>query len=163
MTFRSRVNYPEAIPTPSGKSFSRVFVKAYDDNGEPYLRDTGQIRHDYDLIQAYLDDTRIANIVARYESGDKSVLAKTQKLYADLTATAHSLQESENALIKVQNFYDRMPVEVKNKFNTFNKFVQAIGGEELSNMLMSAHKVDTPPSDPQPNHKVEVTPNVDTE
>jgi hypothetical protein len=161
MVFRTRTNYSETKATDPGLPYSKILIKSLDDDGHPCIVDTGQYRHDYELIQAYLDDTKVSTIVSKYESGDKSVLAKTQGLYADITGHASSLQEAKNSLIRVQNFYDRTPIEVRKKFDTLPKFIQALGGDELRQMLIPASKVDSPGADPVPVHKAEVTDSVD--
>lgn len=159
MIFRTRTNYPARVPTESGLSFSRVLVKAIDEDGHPYVKDTGNVRHDYDLIQAYLDDTKVTTIVSKYEAGDSSVLAKTQHIYADIVGQATRLQDAQNAMIKVQAAYNRAPVEVRNKYTTLNQFMKALIDDQLK--VIVPDKAPVPGSDPVPVHKAEVTPDVD--
>lgn len=140
--FRSRTNYPKSRPSDSGSATRPIFVKAFDEDGHPYLKEVGH-QNVYDIIQSHHDDTRIESIVARYEAGDNSVLGKLQGFYADMTAQAKTLQDAENALIKVQNLYDRMPKEVKHKFSDLKSFIGAIGTDDLKNMLIPA-KDDKP-------------------
>lgn len=136
MVFATRTSYPKTkIPSKTGSGVDPIYVKAFDEHGEPYLEKHGE-KNVYDIIQAHYDDTRIQSIVARYEAGDKSVLGKVQGFYADLTQTASTLQDAMNASIKVQTFYDRMPNDVKKKFDTVQKFVAALGTDELKDMIL---------------------------
>lgn len=134
MKFYSRSKYPKAQLNEKGLPYEDILVKAYYENGEPYLEKHGH-RNNYDIIQAHYDDTRIESIVARFEAGDNSVLSKLQGFYADLTQEAHNLQEAQNAMIKVQAFYDRMPNDVKMKYD-LKSFIQSIGTDELKGMLL---------------------------
>ncbi len=143
MMFACRTSRRETTPSKSGSPTAPIFVKAFDENGEPYLAEKG-VKNIYDIIQSYHDDTRIESIVSRYEQGDKSVLGKLQGFYADMTAQAKTLQEAENAMIKVKSLYDRMPTAVKHKFPDVNSFIGAIGTDDLKQMLTPAKDTDKP-------------------
>lgn len=117
-------------PTPCGCKTQPIYVKKIDADGEPSLEKVGE-KNIYDIIQAHLDDTRIESLVARYEAGDNTVLGKLQGFYADLTQSATSLAEAENSLIKVENYYNSLPPEIRNKFDDLKKFVAAIGTDDL--------------------------------
>ncbi len=146
MLFATRAKYPtKKLRSKIGSPTSPIFVKAFDEKGEPYLEQHGE-KNVYDIIQSHYDDTRIQSIVARYEAGDNSVLGKIQGFYADLTAQAKNLQEAENAVIKVQAFYDRMPADVKKKYTTLNQFIKAIGTDEMKDILLpkKPEKADNP-------------------
>lgn len=136
MVFATRTSYPKTrVPSKAGSGVEPIFVKAFDEKGEPYLEKHGQ-KNVYDIIQAHYDDTRIQSIVARYEAGDNSVLGKVQGFYADLTQSAATLQDALNSSLKVKAFYDRMPADVKKKFDTVQKFVTALGTDELKDMIL---------------------------
>lgn len=135
--FASRTNYRKTTPSNPGSATAPIMVKAFDEDGHPYLKETGT-QNIYDIIQAHYDDTRIESIVARYEAGDNTVLGKLQGFYADMTVHAQTLQDAENAMIKVQNLYDRMPKDVKHKFSDVKSFISAIGTDDLKNMLIPA-------------------------
>lgn len=118
--------------TPCGCKTEPIYVKKVDADGEPHLEQVGE-KNIYDIIQAHLDDTRIESLVARYEAGDNTVLGRLQGFYADLTQSATSLAEAENSLIKVENYYNSLPPEIRAKFDTLKKFVGAIGTDALKN------------------------------
>ena len=146
MLFNSRTSYPKTkMPSKSGSGVEPIYVKAFDEHGEPYLEKHGEKDIDA-VIQAHYDDTRIQSIVARYEAGDNSVLGKVQGFYADLTQSAATLQDALNSSLKVKAFYDRMPADVKKKFDTVQKFVAALGTDELKDMILpkKPEKAETP-------------------
>ncbi len=143
MNFASRTSRRLSTPSNVGSPTRPIYVKAFDEDGNPYLKEQG-VQNIYDIIQAHYDDTRIESIVSRYEQGDTSVLGKLQGFYADMTAQAKNLQEAENAMIKVKALYDRMPKEVKHKFSDLNSFIAAIGSDDLKTMLVSAKDTDKP-------------------
>lgn len=143
MEFACRTKYPKTLPSESGSGTSPTFVKCFDENNEPYLKEVG-VRNDYDIIQSYHDDTRIESIIAKYEAGDNSVIGKLQGFYADLSAMPKDLLTAQNSLIKVKEYYNRMPKPVKDKFDTLEKFIGAIGTNELKSLLIPANGTDKP-------------------
>lgn len=140
MKFYSRCNRPPRMRSECGKTTAPIRIMAVDDNGEPYLKIIGT--RDVDaIIQSHADDCDINGIVARYEAGDSTVLSSLQGFYADLTQVSCNLQDAQNSMIKVRAYYESMPDDVRKKFNTLTKFLEAIGTDELKSMIVPQQPV----------------------
>lgn len=139
MDFFSRSDYPKSCCTDPGSGTSPSYVKAYDEDGIPYLKEVG-VSNDYDIIQSHHDDTRIESIVSRFEAGDSTVLQRLNSFYADLSSMPKDLMTAQNALIKSQNLYNIMPADVKRAYPNLLSFINAVGTDELKAMVSPEKK-----------------------
>lgn len=106
-----------------------------DKKGHKTLKQVGE--HDiYEEIQSFLEETKIENILARAAAGDLNTLNQRTGLYIDVTDSPKTLAEAQNAILKLGNYFDSLPTDVRAKFdNSKEKFVQEYGSEEwLNNM-----------------------------
>lgn len=93
--------------------------------------------HDiYDEIQSYADECKVENILARSASGDINALNQRQGMYADISSSPKTLMEAQNSILKLSNFFDKLPAETREKFdNSKEKFVNMYGTEDwIENM-----------------------------
>lgn len=89
-----------------------------------------------DFIQASFEDTKIYNILKKYTNGDESVLTRRCGHFIDATHLPSSLAEAQQALIDVNNQFNRLPGDVKNRFgNSVANYVDFIsnGGVKAFN------------------------------
>lgn len=71
----------------------------------------------YEIIQAHREETEIERIVKRATEGDISVLNAMNGVYADITDAPSSLAEAQALIIDAKNEFEKMPTEIKEKFN----------------------------------------------
>lgn len=82
-------------------------------------------------IQAYLEETKIENILARcIETGDMSALEKVQGTYADISEIPTSMIDAQNKIKEAEKNFNALPLEIRSKFeNNFNKYLAEFGTE----------------------------------
>lgn len=123
--FYSLLNRPATVPASKGSIDKPVFEERVVD-GVRCLVQTGK-ENLKDFIEASKSETLISNIIKRFELGDTSVLQRVQGFYGDFTSMPSNLAEAQNLLIRLNNQFDSLPVDIKNKFDySFDKFVKDV-------------------------------------
>lgn len=111
----SRFNRPKTQAVPAFPGTQTVFEERIIE-GTRRLVKTG-LNPLNEFVQKSLPETQIYNILRKYENGNVDVLSKTFGQYFDSTDMPRTLQDAQNALIKAEVYFDKLPVDVKNKFN----------------------------------------------
>lgn len=128
---RANHNEKERKETEAGRKTRLTFRWKYDDKGNKSLVQDEEIDRDAE-IQSYLEETKIENIINR-AAFDPSIV---QKLGAqlndaepqDFTSMPSTLAEAQNIMIQAEQTWDKMPREIKQKFdNDVNKFIAGFG------------------------------------
>ena len=84
---------PKKIPNKPGNIMEPQYKERYDENGNAYLEQVGEI-NTYEKIQSYKDEVDPMSILARYAAGDTTVMANpgwyidTSKLPANSALTS---------------------------------------------------------------------------
>ena len=88
--------------------------------------------HDiYQEIQSYHEETKIENIIARAAAGDAAAMNARQGFYADITNSPKDLAEAQNHILKLSQEFDKLPAEIRAKFdNSKSVFVNEFGNDE---------------------------------
>lgn len=111
----SRFNRPKTETVPAFSGTQTVFEERIID-GTRKLVKTG-LNPLNEFVQKSLPETQIYNILRKYENGNVDVLSKSFGQYFDSTEMPRTLQDAQNALIKAEVYFDKLPVDIKNKFN----------------------------------------------
>lgn len=128
---RANHNEKERKETEAGQKTRLTFRWTYDEKGNKSLVQDEEIDRDAE-IQSYLEETKIENIINRV-AFDPSIV---QKLGAklndaepqDFTNMPSTLAEAQNLMIQAEQTWDKLPREVKQKFdNDVNKFIAKYG------------------------------------
>lgn len=78
----------------------------------------------YGYIQSHKDSVDINVLLARYQNGDPTALARVQGSYGDFTQMPKTYAELLNAMIAGEQYFNSLPVETRAKFDhDFNKFM----------------------------------------
>lgn len=106
-----------------------------DDKGHKSLKFVGT--HDiYQDIQSYADECKIENIIARAAAGDPNALNQRKGLYADITNTPKNLAEAQNTILRLTTEFDKLPTEIRAKFdNSKEKFIKDFGSESWAEAM----------------------------
>lgn len=130
MKFFSQVDLPKRFPTPAGDEFLEVYQEEIAKDGNKVIVQVGSTNI-YDKIQEGREDTEIANILQHIALGDLSVLRQQQPQYIDSTTLPKSLMEANNIVIKAKQEFEKMPKEVREKFD-YNAeiYVNTMGSQE---------------------------------
>lgn len=133
--FASLLTRRERYHTDPGSRMHNDYEIQIDKKGHKVLKHVGE--HDiYEEIQSYLEETKIENILAKAAAGDLNALNQRTGLYIDVTDSPKSLAEAQNAILKLGNYFEALPAEIREKFdNSKEKFVQEYGTEEWINNM----------------------------
>lgn len=87
-------------------------------------------------IQSFLSSTDMAYIMASVNAGDLSVLNRMNGMYGDFTKVPKTYAEFLQLQIDAKNTFDKLPVDVKLKFdNDVNKFMVNAGENDWFDKL----------------------------
>lgn len=70
----------------------------------------------YDLIQSHREECEIENIIRRAVEGDYNALNAVNGVFQDITNCPSSIAEAQQYIINAKNEFDKLPKEVKAKF-----------------------------------------------
>lgn len=89
----------------------------------------------YDYIQSHADSVDIHKILERCALiQDYSLLSRMPAQFMDTTDMPKNLAEAFSQVKDAENFFDRMPLDIKNKYdNNFIAFLQDIGTDSFMN------------------------------
>lgn len=111
----------------SGSPVRKIFEGFYDDVGVIRLKEVGR-DNIYDYIQSHRDSVDIHVLLSRYRNGELDALDRIDGIYGDFTAVPSSYAEMLNTVIRGENEFYKLPLEVREKFNhNFGEFVAAMG------------------------------------
>lgn len=127
---RSRFTTPERKNTTSGEKLHKTYAIELDENGHKEVVETGYTNM-YAKIQEATAECEISNILAMVMQGDSTALNRAQAAYLDVTDMPKTLAEAQNAMIKLKNEFNALPLEVRKEFNySPEEYVNAYGSEE---------------------------------
>lgn len=120
---------------PSGSPEADIYEVEIDSTGHKHLVKTGKT-NTYEKIQASLESTKIETIMRRAASGDVTALAVTNGQYLDCTEMPHTLAEAQNMLIKLEQQFNKLPLEVRQKYDmSAEKYIADYGTENWAKNL----------------------------
>ena len=138
--FQNRVrNFAGMFDVPATNAGERLVQKyklSFDDDGTKELVPDGFVDV-YEEIQSHADSVDIHKIVERCTiTGDTSELYKTEGFYGDLAMFPKTRAEALQMLAEAQNIWDKLPVDVKKKFdNNVDNFFSTAFTEEWTKKL----------------------------
>lgn len=136
---------------PSGSSEADIYEVEIDTTGHKHLVKTGKT-NTYEKIQASLESTKIENIIKRAAGGDLEALAVTNGQYLDCTEMPHSLAEAQNMLIKLEAQFNKLPLEIRQKYDmSAEKYIADYGTENWAKNLGIVDQVEMDEPKEEPN------------
>ena len=125
---------PETVPAETGTEFDKTYTMILDKNGHKHLKCTGETNR-YKKIQSHLEECLVENILAK-ATMDPSVLNKRNGLYFDSTSMPKTLAEAQNAILALNQEFEKLPAEIKQKFNNSpEQYVAAYGSKEWGDKM----------------------------
>ena len=118
------------IFTEKGDPIKTVYSSKVNDDGTIELVPSG--KEDWQAyIGSFADECDINVIVARFVNGDVSELNVRPGMYGDFTNMPKTYAEMLQLQINAKDSFDKLPLDVKEKFNNdFNQFMASAGSEE---------------------------------
>lgn len=86
-----------------------------DTNGRRFLAKDKPIAI-YDLIQSHKEECEIENIIRRAVEGDYNALNAKEGIFMDITNCPSSIAEAQQYIINAKEEFDKLPKEIKQKF-----------------------------------------------
>lgn len=126
--FYTRYNRPKTIENETGTNFDKVRTMIIDENGHKKLVITGETNR-YEKVQKHKEECLIENILAK-ATMDPSILNQKEGKYFDATEMPKTLAEAQNKIIAVKQEFEKLPVEIRAKFDhSPEKYVQEYGSK----------------------------------
>lgn len=111
--------------TPAGDHLEKTYGYEVDKKGLKMLVENG-VKNVYEKIQEYLEETKIENVIQRVIQGDETVL-RPNGIYEDITKYPNTLMDAMNQIHALENTYDSLSKELKEKYPTIQDFVEKSG------------------------------------
>lgn len=132
--FKTMYDRPETIACKTGTKYDKTYTMILDKNGIKHLKCTGETNR-YAKIQSHLEECLVENILAK-ATMDPSVLNKKQGLYFDSTSMPKTLAEAQNAILALNQEFEKLPAEIKQKFNNSpEQYVAEYGSKQWGDKL----------------------------
>ena len=116
MKFFSRSNRPPLYTSTSGGKTTPKYGLELNNNGQEVLSIIGE-EPIYEKIQASTVGTNISELILRWRAGDDSVLDQAHGVFGDFTDIPSDLASSQRAIMKVQSFFNSLPLSEREKYN----------------------------------------------
>lgn len=85
----------------------------------------------YASIQSHKDSCDIHVLLARYANGDVNALSRVQGVFADITEMPKTYAELLNAVMRGEELFNSLPVEIRAKFDhSLEKFMVSMDSPE---------------------------------
>lgn len=145
----SRFNRRPTEATASGEKEEQTFEMVIDKNGHKSIQPSGYTNI-YERIQGSYEETKIENIIARAMGGEMSGLNAHNGQYLDITNAPSTLAEAQQSIQAIKNMFDKLPLEIRNKYNmSVEQYIADFGSENWANIMgVELNKPVTQPAEP---------------
>lgn len=123
------------IHTNPGQRLKLMRTSYYDDVGRIALKVIAT-EDLYDYIQSHRDSVDIHVLMARFRAGDTDALTRVQGFYGDITDSPTTYAGMLNSVLAGQHAFERLPVEVKERFhNSFSEWLAAMDSSDFAERM----------------------------
>lgn len=127
--YRTAYSEQKKSHTPTGKMLEPTYGYEVNKQGQKILVCTGQTNV-WEKIQESLEESKIENILKRVAAGDNSVF-RPDAIYQDLTIMPKNLIEAKQMMQQLENTWNGLPTDIKNKYdNDLELFIAKAGSEK---------------------------------
>lgn len=133
--FRNKYEKHERVIADPGSPVKIEYQLRIIDNNEEIV-ETGKSNL-YEYIQSHADSVDITKILERCALiQDYSMLNRMPAAFMDVTDMPSNLAEAYAQVKDAKNYFDRMPIDIKEKYNNnFVEFIDDIGSERFKNNI----------------------------
>lgn len=126
--FRTQYDKHDRIHCEHGDPVKITYTPQLDEHGHLELLATGK-EDWYGYIQSHAESVDIHLILDRFaRTGDESLFSRIQGVYGDFTTVPTSYMDLLNTVIKGEQYFDSLPIEVKEQFgHNFNQWLISAG------------------------------------
>lgn len=126
-----------------GSRFKTLYSPKVSSKGSIDLVESGKDSI-YEYIQSFKDSCDINVLLKRFRAGDTAALMSGHTEFLDTIEMPKTYAEMLQVSIDYENFFNKLPSDVKKKFdNNFGQFVATIGSDEWMSSLGIEKKVDS--------------------
>lgn len=144
MKFRTQFDHNERIASNPGSPIKVEYESYFDDLGNLELREVGKTDLYMD-IQSHAESVDINVILARYANGDESALNRAQGFYEDVTKVPTSMIDVMNTVMRGEQMFNSLPVDIKEKFdNNYAQWIALAGTDEWQERMKAPSIVEEP-------------------
>lgn len=151
--FRSQYDGHSRVYLDPGDPVKHVYEGRYDAQGRFDLEEVGQ-EDFYAYIQSHRDSVEIHALLQRFNAGDESAFSRRQGFFADVSEMPKTYAEVLQSVLVGEQTFNRLPVEVKRKFNnSFSEWLASFGTEAFTASLgfqVPSAEASAPASAPAP-------------
>ena len=109
---------------PAGEQYADDHAIVIDDFGHKELKKTGTKTNIYEIIQSHADECDIEQLLERAKAEGMEILDRREAIYGDMTNVPKSLLEATQILQNMENNFNELPLEIREKFNfNFNEYI----------------------------------------
>lgn len=136
MKFKTAFDRGETTYNPLGSPTAPIYEYRIDKKtGKRISVEVGETNI-YEKIQESFEASKLENIIKRCTGGDISVLADRSGTYIDLSEIPMNMIEIQNMILKSKQEFEKLPAEIKNKFdNSVEKYISEYGSETWAKNL----------------------------
>lgn len=126
-----------------GQRFKTVFSPAVDTKtGRLTLQETGKVDL-YAEIQSHKDSVDIHTLIARYRNGETDVFMQRPGFYGDITEFPKTYAEMYDIMVKAENSFNALPVDVRREFDfDFGVYLASLGNFEKPASVVAEDHVE---------------------
>lgn len=125
-----------------GSPIKDIYSPVVNKDGTISLEKSGE-ENLQEYIDSFRDECDINVILAKYASGDVSVLNQRQGSYGDFTKMPKTYAEMLQMQINSNNYFKSLPKEIREKFNNdANQFFAQSGSQEWIDIMSSIYSED---------------------
>ena len=125
-----RLEHSKKFVSNPGNRFKKIFHGEVQENGDIELVFDGT-EDVYRKIQAEAVVTDLPSIIARATAGDPTAFRKGNGFFGDIVDMPKTYAEVLNTVNNAQREFDKLPLEIKSKFeNSFEKWFATLGTKE---------------------------------
>lgn len=90
----------------------------------------------YNKIQEHAEECKIENIIKRATLGDMTALNKKTAEYFDATQMPTNLAEAQQAIIRMENIFAELPIEIRREYNfSPEQFIADFGSAKFNELM----------------------------
>lgn len=132
MKFVSMFSEKKIVYSEPGSRIKDEFQLRITENGKDLVK-TGESNL-YEYIQSHKDSVDIHKILERCALlDDYSILNRMPAQFMDVTYMPKTLAEAYSAIKDAENFFERMPIEIKQSYDSdFTQFLASLGSERFN-------------------------------
>lgn len=155
--FRTMYEPHERVVANLGSRIHKLYSPEFSKDGSMDLVESGQ-EDLYAFIQSHAASVDINVLLQQYKNGDPTALSRAQGAFGDFTQMPGTYAEMLNSVIKGEEYFMSLPVEVRAKFDhSFQKWLITAGQDQWytdMGIQIPGAPVDVPA--PTPNPPLEV-------